>query len=111
MTYQCNFEIKSFNFKSIEYKIKLITDFLTQFEYITVKGPITLPLKKKKYTLLRSPHVHKNSQEHFGLFYYKTVLILNFPSEKIMVMVLNFLKKNLFLDLEIRLTKKISYKY
>jgi small subunit ribosomal protein S10 len=111
MTYQCSLEVKSFSFLSIENKINLILKFLDQFSFISVKGPITLPLKKKKYTLLRSPHVHKKSQEHFGLFNYKTILIINFPSEKIMNLVLNFLRKNLFLDFEMRLTKKISYKY
>lgn len=111
MTYQCNLEIKSFNFKKIETNVNLITEFLNKFDYISVKGPITLPLKKKKYTLLRSPHNHKKSQEHFGMFNYKTILVVSFPTEKIMVMVLNFLKKNLFLDFEIKLVKKTSYNY
>lgn len=111
MTFQCNLEIKSFNFRSIESKVNLIKDFLAKFDFISVKGPIVLPLKKKKYTLLRSPHVHKKSQEHFGVFNYKTLLVIKFPNEKIMTMVLNFLIKNLLLDLEVRLVKKISYQY
>lgn len=30
-------------------------------------GPIPLPTKKKKYTLLRSPHVNKDSREQFEI--------------------------------------------
>lgn len=111
MTYQCNVEIKSFNFESIQVKVKLIQDFLAKFDFISVKGPLTLPLKSKKYTLLRSPHNHKKSQEHFGMFNYKTILIINFPTEKIMVMILNFFRKNLFLDFEVKLVKTVSYQY
>ncbi|MBB68060.1 MAG: 30S ribosomal protein S10 [Rickettsiales bacterium] len=111
MTYQCSIEIKSFNFNSIKDKIALITNFLKAFDFISVKGPITMPLKKKKYTVLRSPHVHKKSQEHFGMFNYKTVLVITFPTEKIMQMVLNFIRKNLLLDVEIKFIKKISYQY
>lgn len=30
-----------------------------------ISGPIPLPTKKKKYTVLRSPHVDKKSREQF----------------------------------------------
>ena len=30
-----------------------------------VKGPIPLPKKKKKYTVLRSPHINKKSRDQF----------------------------------------------
>jgi small subunit ribosomal protein S10 len=30
-------------------------------------GPIPLPKKKKIYCILRSPHVNKNSREHFEI--------------------------------------------
>jgi small subunit ribosomal protein S10 len=30
-----------------------------------IKGPIPLPTKIKKYTVLRSPHVNKDSREQF----------------------------------------------
>ena len=111
MTYQCNLEIKSFNFKLIETKINFIQNFLNQFEFIQTSGPITLPLKKKKFTLLRSPHNYKKSQEHFGMFNYKTIIKITFPSEKIMTMVINYLKKTILFDSEVKFIKKISYKY
>ena len=33
-----------------------------------------LPQKKKKFTYLRSPHVHKRAQEHFGIVLHKICL-------------------------------------
>lgn len=32
-----------------------------------IKGPIPLPTKIKKYTVLRSPHVNKDSREQFEI--------------------------------------------
>ncbi|XXS36482.1 MAG: 30S ribosomal protein S10 [Candidatus Karelsulcia muelleri] len=39
-----------------------------------VNGPIPLPTKKKIYTVLRSPHVHKKSREQFKLSTYTRLL-------------------------------------
>lgn len=35
----------------------------------------SLPLYKKKFTFLKSPHVNKKSKEHFFLFKYKLICI------------------------------------
>jgi len=35
---------------------------------------VVMPLKIKKFCVLRSPHVNKNSQEHFEIRYYKLFL-------------------------------------
>merc|ERR1711959_280742 len=32
-----------------------------------ISGPIPLPMKKKVYCVLRSPHVNKDSREHFEI--------------------------------------------
>ena len=32
-----------------------------------IKGPISLPTKIKKYTVLRSPHINKDSREQFEI--------------------------------------------
>jgi len=39
-----------------------------------VNGPIPLPTEKKKYTVLRSPHVNKKSREQFQLCSHKRLL-------------------------------------
>lgn len=42
----------------------------------TVKGPIPLPTKTKKFTVIRGPHVDKKSREQFELSSYKRLLII-----------------------------------
>lgn len=32
-----------------------------------IRGPIPLPTRKKRYTVLRSPHVNKDSREQFEI--------------------------------------------
>ncbi len=39
-----------------------------------VSGPIPLPTEKKKYTVLRSPHVNKKAREQFQMCSYKRLL-------------------------------------
>lgn len=57
-----------------------------------VNGPIPLPTKKKKHTVLRSPHVHKKSREQYELLtHVRVVDIYNASSKTIDVLVgLNF---------------------
>ena len=44
-----------------------------------VTGPIPLPTHKKIYTVLRSPHVDKDSREHFEIRIHKRILDI-YPS-------------------------------
>lgn len=41
---------------------------------IKIVGPIPLPIKKKLYCVLRSPHVNKDSREHFEIRKYSRIL-------------------------------------
>ncbi|MGX7591343.1 30S ribosomal protein S10 [Candidatus Karelsulcia muelleri] len=56
---------------------------------IKVNGPIHLPTKKKIYTILRSPHVHKKSREQFKL-YTNNILLVVYNVNNVKY---NFLKK------------------
>jgi len=47
-----------------------------------VKGPIPLPTKIERYTVLRSPHVNKKSREQFKLCNYKRLLDIYSSSSK-----------------------------
>ena len=42
-------------------------------------GPIPLPTKKRIYCVLRSPHVNKDSREHFEIRVHKRILDI-YPS-------------------------------
>ena len=41
-----------------------------------VKGPIPLPTRKNRYTVLRSPHVDKKSREQFEIRTHKRLLYI-----------------------------------
>ena len=47
-----------------------------------VRGPIPLPNKIEKFTVLRSPHVNKKSREQFQLAAYKRLLDIYSSSSK-----------------------------
>jgi len=47
-----------------------------------VNGPIPLPTHKRKYTVLRSPHVNKKAREQFELSSYKRLLDIYNSSSK-----------------------------
>ena len=47
-----------------------------------VSGPIPLPTKRKLYTVLRSPHVHKDSREQFQMLIHKRLIDIINPTSK-----------------------------
>lgn len=47
-----------------------------------VAGPIPLPTEKAKFTVLKSPHVHKDSREQFEMRTHKRLIDILNPSPK-----------------------------
>ncbi len=47
-----------------------------------VKGPIPLPTKIERYTVLRSPHVDKKSREQFEIRTHKRIIEILEPTSK-----------------------------
>ncbi len=45
-------------------------------------GPIPLPTRRKIYCVLRSPHVDKDSREHFETRTHRRIIDIHFPSSK-----------------------------
>lgn len=48
-----------------------------------ISGPIPLPTKIKKYTVLRSPHVNKKSREQFEVRVHSRIVELIEPSRHV----------------------------
>ena len=48
----------------------------------TVRGPIPLPRKIEKFTVLRGPHIDKKSREQFEIRTHKRLLDIVEPTEK-----------------------------
>jgi len=49
-----------------------------------VAGPIPLPTRISKYTVLRSPHVHKKSREQFEMRTHKRLIDIMDPTADVM---------------------------
>jgi len=49
-----------------------------------VAGPIPLPTRTNKYTVLRSPHVNKKSREQFEMRTHKRLIDIISPSSAVM---------------------------
>lgn len=47
-----------------------------------IAGPVPLPTDRKLYTVLRSPHVNKNSMEHFERNIHKRLLDIKEPTNE-----------------------------
>jgi len=54
-----------------------------------ISGIVSLPIKIKKFCVLRSPHVDKDSREHFELRIYKRFLDITTESPSILDVLLN----------------------
>ena len=48
----------------------------------TVSGPIPLPTEKEVFTIIRSPHKHKDSREQFELRTHKRLIDIFNPTSK-----------------------------
>jgi small subunit ribosomal protein S10 len=64
--------LESFNSKLINQALAQITKTITE-EKGSVIG-VRLPTKKRIYCLLRSPHVNKDSREHFEIRVHKRIM-------------------------------------
>jgi small subunit ribosomal protein S10 len=47
-----------------------------------VRGPVPLPTEIRKYTVVRSPHVDKDSREHFEMRIHKRLIDIVEPTGK-----------------------------
>jgi small subunit ribosomal protein S10 len=70
-----------------------------------VVGPIPLPTKISRYTVLRSPHVDKKSREQFEIRVHKRLLDILEPNNKT-VDLLQKLDLPAGIDVEIKLLKE-----
>ena len=69
----------------------------------TVKGPIPLPTKIERYTILISPHVNKNARDQYELLTHKRLMDIVDPTDKT-VDALMRLELPAGVDVQIRLT-------
>jgi small subunit ribosomal protein S10 len=57
-----------------------IIKFLNYNNNVKISGPIPLPTRLKVYCVLRSPHVNKDSREHFEIRIHKRFIDIDEPN-------------------------------
>ena len=73
--------LKAFDHKTIDRSALEIVDTARRTGAM-VMGPIPLPTKIEKYTLLRSPHVNKKARDQFEIRTHKRILDIVEPTDK-----------------------------
>ena len=76
-------KLKAYDHKLLDDSAKLIVDALTR-EGASFSGPIPLPTDKEIITMLRSPHVNKDSREQFEQRTHKRIIDVYTPSAQTM---------------------------
>lgn len=79
MNQNIRIHLKSFDYRMLDHSVAEIVDTAKRTG-ARVRGPIPLPTRIEKYTLLRSPHVNKKSREQFEIRTHKRVLDILSPT-------------------------------
>ena len=72
--------LKAYESKLLDDSCQQIIDVVNK-EETKVVGPIPLPTKRRIYCVLRSPHVDKDSREHFEIRIHKRILEIYYDPE------------------------------
>lgn len=75
--------LKGFDVELIDQSAKSIVQTVTKAG-ASVAGPIPLPTRINKFTVLRSPHVNKKAREQFEMRTHKRLIDIISPSSKVM---------------------------
>nr|YP_009370237.1 30S ribosomal protein S10 [Bulboplastis apyrenoidosa]ARO90726.1 30S ribosomal protein S10 [Bulboplastis apyrenoidosa] len=65
--------LKAYDHHAIEESCQQIVNIVNSSNAVVV-GPIPLPTRRKIYCVLRSPHVDKDSREHFEIRSYRRII-------------------------------------
>ncbi|MEZ4180181.1 MAG: 30S ribosomal protein S10 [Candidatus Doudnabacteria bacterium] len=74
-------KIQAYDHKLIDQSAKQIVDTAKRTG-ASISGPVPLPTKKRKYTVLKSTFVHKDSREQFELNTHKRMIDILEPTPK-----------------------------
>jgi len=75
--------LKAFDYRSLDQSAEKIV-LTAQKSGARVLGPVPLPTQKKKWCVLKSPHVNKRGGEHYELLIHKRLIdIVDPPSSTV----------------------------
>jgi len=73
--------LKAFDHRLIDVSTQEIVDMVKRTGAI-VRGPIPLPTRKERFTVLVSPHVNKDARDQYEIRTHKRLLDIVEPTEK-----------------------------
>ena len=74
-------KLRSYDYRMLDNSVARIVETAKKTGAI-VAGPVLLPVKIRKYTVLRSPHTDKKSREQFEMRIHKRLIDLKSPTAK-----------------------------
>ncbi len=78
---QIRIRLKAYDHEVIDQSAKKIVETVTRTQ-ATLRGPIPLPTEKHRFTVIKSPHKYKDSQEHFEMRIHKRLIDIIDPTPK-----------------------------
>ena len=73
--------LESYDHEALDLSAQEIVDVARRTE-ARVAGPVPLPTRIERYTVLRGPHVDKKSREQFEIRTHKRIIYLSQPTKK-----------------------------
>jgi small subunit ribosomal protein S10 len=73
--------LKAFDHRALDLSAQQIVDAAERSGSVVV-GPVPLPTKTKRFCVIRSPHVDKDSREHFEIRTHKRLLDILDPTSR-----------------------------
>jgi len=81
MNQNIKIRLKSFDHRMIDASTREIVETAKKTG-AQVKGPIPLPIRKEKFSVLISPHVNKDAQDQYELRTHKRLVVIVNPTDK-----------------------------
>ncbi|MEW5744738.1 MAG: 30S ribosomal protein S10 [Nitrospirota bacterium] len=79
MNQKIRIKLKAYDHRLLDQSVREIVD-TAQRTGARIAGPVPLPTKISKYTILRSPHVDKKSREQFEIRTHKRLIDIYDPT-------------------------------
>jgi small subunit ribosomal protein S10 len=95
-------KIKAYDSKLVDQSATQITNTVMKIGGAEVIGPIPLPTEIKKYTVLKSTFVHKDSRDQYEIRVHKRLIDIREPSAKVIDALMN-LNLPVGVDIELKM--------
>ena len=81
MNEKIRIRLKAYDYRLLDQSVREIVDTIRRTGG-RVAGPIPLPTRIERYTVLRSPHIDRKSREQFEIRTHKRLIDIHRPTQK-----------------------------